>query len=84
VIPAGPAFDVAAARLRVGDQLVEARVAANASAVRFTLVLPAGRTTMQTWLLDPTGKELAGAYYVTVERLKEDAVKMTKEATQAK
>jgi arylsulfatase len=65
---AGPAFDVAAARLRVGDQWVEARVAANVSAVRFTLVLPAGRTTMQTWLLDATGKEIAGAYYVTVER----------------
>jgi len=84
VMLAGPAFDVAAARLRVGDQRVEARAAANASQVRFTLVLPAGGTTMQTWLLDPSGKEIAGAYYVTVERLETDAGKKTEEATKTK
>jgi hypothetical protein len=68
VLPAGPAFAVAGARLRVGDQVAEVKPDGKAAAARVTLMLPAGRTTMQTWLLDAAGREIAGAYYVTVER----------------
>ena len=37
-------------------------------AVAFAVKLPAGRTKLRTWFLDADGKEIAGAYYVTVRR----------------
>ncbi|MBL9201032.1 MAG: arylsulfatase, partial [Opitutaceae bacterium] len=66
---AGVALPVAAARLRVGsfDAIREVREADQA--VTFTTRLTPGRTQLQTWFLDAEGKEIAGAYYVYVERL---------------
>jgi arylsulfatase len=68
-LPAGPAFPVASARIRVGGVDRAAPAPAGTTSVRFVLALPAGRTTLQTWLLDATGAEICGAYYVRVERL---------------
>jgi arylsulfatase len=68
-LPAGDAWPVAAARLRVGDIARTAAVEPGAWSVRFVLPLAAGRTTLETAFLDAAGGEIAGAYYVTAERL---------------
>jgi arylsulfatase len=64
----GVALPVKEARLRVGDFDAKRAVAAEDQAVVFETTLPAGRTKLQTWFLDAEGKEIAGAYYVYVER----------------
>ena len=66
--PGRVALPVAEARLRVGSFDERHKVSANDQAVVFTATLPAGRTKLQTWFLDAAGKEIAGAYYVYVER----------------
>ncbi len=67
--PAGPAFPVASARIRVGTVEEDRAATSDSQSVRFVLSLPAGRTTLQTWLLDAEGEEICGAYYVCVTRL---------------
>jgi hypothetical protein len=66
---AGMALPVKEARLRVGSFEAKRAVAADDQAVVFTTKLPVGRTKLQTWFLDAEGQEIAGAYYVYVERL---------------
>jgi hypothetical protein len=78
----GPDWPVASARIRVGHQERTAAVPADARAARFTLALPAGRTTLQAAFLDAAGAEIAGAYYVTAKRLPHAAPEVgNKEAT---
>ncbi len=69
-LPAGDAWPVASARLRVGDAVQTATVGPETHSVGFVLPLPAGRTTLQTALLNAHGDEIAGAYYVTAEWLR--------------
>ncbi len=69
VLTSGSAWPVRSARLRVGDVEQRAKVDAASRSVRFEMPLPAGRTTLQTWLDDESGGEIGGAYYVTVARL---------------
>jgi arylsulfatase len=69
VLISGPAWQVGSARLRVGDVEQRANVDSASRSIRFAMPLPAGRTTLQTWLDDDAGREIGGAYYVTVERL---------------
>jgi hypothetical protein len=64
--PEGDALPVARAELRVGEIRAEKAVAANDKVVVFQLRLKSGRTGMQTWFRDAAGKEIAGAYYVSV------------------
>jgi arylsulfatase A-like enzyme len=66
--PAGVALPVASARLKVGDFDATRPVGEGDKALTFAAKLPAGRTKLQAWLLDADGKEIAGAYYVTVRR----------------
>jgi arylsulfatase A-like enzyme len=66
--PAGVALPVASARLKVGEFDATRPVGEADRAVTFAAKLPAGRTKLQTLLLDADGKEIAGAYYVTVRR----------------
>ena len=42
----------------------------SAEAVTFSTKLPAGRTQLQTWFLDGEGREICGAYYVIVRRMR--------------
>ncbi len=68
-LPAGKALPVAKVRLRVGEFDETRTVGAGDREVTFTVPLKAGtKTPMQSWLLDGSGRELAGAYfaYVTV------------------
>jgi arylsulfatase len=64
----GKALPIAFARLKVADVDQSQPVPADAQGSAFSVKLPAGRTTLQTWFLDPQQKELCGAYYVEVER----------------
>ena len=74
--PAGKALPIAQARLRIGDRDVKTPVAPEEREARFTLELPQGRTTLQTYFYDDGGKELCGAYYVYLLRQTEkEAVK---------
>ncbi|MCC6127153.1 MAG: arylsulfatase [Pirellulales bacterium] len=72
--PAGVALPIAEARLRVGDQDLKHPVAPDDREARFTMRLPQGRTTLQTYFYDSTGNELCGAYYVYVRHLAESEV----------
>jgi len=67
--PPGQALPVAAARLKIAAHDATRAVADDAKAATFQVSLPAGRTQLQGWMLDAQGKEIAGAYYVTVRRL---------------
>lgn len=69
VLPSGGAWPVVAAHLRVAGQERRASVAKHQWGVRFALPLAAGRTTLEASWLDAAGSEIAGAYYVRVERL---------------
>lgn len=65
---AGAALPVAKVRIRVGSSEADKTVTASDKSAVFTLTLPAGRTRLQTWLLDDKDQEIAGAYYVYVRR----------------
>jgi arylsulfatase len=67
--PAGVALPVATARLRVAEFDARKPVGADDKAVTFAVKLAAGRTKLQTWFADADGKEIAGAYHVTVRRV---------------
>jgi hypothetical protein len=68
IYTSGPAFDIARAKLKIGETTLEEKVAPGAQSVGFKVKLPAGRTTMKTWFLNPENREIAGAYYVVVTR----------------
>ncbi len=66
---AGPAFDIATARLQIGDHILEKSVYEDVENISFELSLSKGDTTMQTWFIDPRGEDIVGAYYVITERM---------------
>jgi arylsulfatase len=67
--PEGDALPVARAELKIGELREEKAVTADDKVVAFRLRLKSGRTGMQTWFRDAAGKEIAGAYYVSVRAL---------------
>lgn len=69
-LAAGPAWDIASGKIRVGDTEHEQTADPKAKAIEFQVELDAGPTTLQTWLVNPQGKPIAGAFYATVERIK--------------
>jgi hypothetical protein len=62
------ALPIAKGRIRVGGYTATAAPDRSQTAIRFSTVLPAGPVELQTWLLDDSGNEICGAYYVTVTR----------------
>jgi len=69
--PAGRALPITKARLRVAGQDLSKEVTPDDYEATFTVELPKGHTTVETWFYDRDGKALCGAYYVYVERLKD-------------
>ena len=65
----GKALPVASARIEIGDVEQAMPVGPEDVAATFKVQLKAGKTKLQTWLLDKAGKELCGAYYTYVKRL---------------
>jgi arylsulfatase A-like enzyme len=59
---------IAAARIVIAGVEVEDRADAKAQGATLRATLPQGRTTLQTWFRDAAGKDLCGAFYVTVRQ----------------
>jgi len=66
---AGEAFPVASAELKIGGQRRQQGVGPTDRAVTFSVTLPRGPVTLQTWFRDAAGREIAGAYYVYARAL---------------
>lgn len=67
--PAGKATPIVKARLKIAGVDVSKSVSKDDKAATFTLQLTAGQTELRTWFYDDNGKELCGAFYVSVRRL---------------
>ena len=67
-IPGGKGIGATKARLEIADVDVSMPVSEDARAAVFQVSLKAGKTTLQTWLIDDDGTS-RGAYYVYVKRL---------------
>lgn len=61
---------IAAAKIDIGGARASIKADPKASAVALTVVLPAGRTKLKAWFADAAGKDLCGAFFVTVARKK--------------
>jgi arylsulfatase A-like enzyme len=66
--PAGTALPIRSASIAIGQQKQSAAVGEKDASAKFTAILKAGRTTLRTAFLDGDGKELCGAYFVTVKK----------------
>ncbi len=69
--PEGAALPVSSAWLRVGSEEQTQQLQDGATHVSFYTVLTEGATQVKSWWYDEEGNRLAGAYYLTVERLSE-------------
>lgn len=61
---AGVALPIAGAGLRAAGRFLTHKVQADDREVTFTVELPEGRATLQSFFYDDAGQELCGAYYV--------------------
>ena len=69
ILPEGKALPVASVRLKIGSLDKTVFVKPSDREARFTVDLQAGqKLSMQSWLLDSSGNELAGAYFARVTR----------------
>jgi len=67
-VEGGQPIEAVEAKIRIGKVEASQPIPAGASAVQFTIRLQQGKTRLQTWLIDATGKS-RGAYYAKVERV---------------
>ncbi|MDE0449476.1 MAG: hypothetical protein OXH96_22640, partial [Spirochaetaceae bacterium] len=67
--PAGAAIPAASAWLRAGGSEATLPVSEGATEVTFRVPLDAGPAQIRSWWIDAAGNQLAGAYYLTAERL---------------
>lgn len=67
-LPAGVAFPIASAMMRVGNQEQTLKVAKHDKSARFTFDLEAGETSIYTLFNDENGDRIVGAYYLYVNR----------------
>jgi arylsulfatase len=68
-LPAGKAFPIVKARLTVGEFKGEKEVAQTDTVAVFNVSLKQRQTMLRGTFLDDSGKEICGAYYVSVRRL---------------
>ena len=68
-LPAGKAFPVVKTRLGVGEFKGDKDVAQTDTVAVFNVSLKQGQTMLRGTFLDDQGKEICGAYYVSVRRL---------------
>ena len=68
--PPGKALPVASAWLQVGRSEQTRPVPPDATAQTFEMAVERGPTTVKSWWHDEQGSPLAGAYYLTAERLR--------------
>jgi len=68
-LQAGKALPAVRAWMQIGESVQETEVQVDDAAVTMTVDLEEGPTHLQTWWIDEKGERLAGAYYVTIERV---------------
>ena len=68
--PAGKALPASSAWLKIGDSEEEKAITPDASGATFIMGIDRGPTEIKSWWRDGDGNNLAGAYYLTVERLR--------------
>ena len=68
-LPAGKAFPIVKVQLSVGEFNGGKEVAQNDTVAVFNVSLKQGQTMLRGTFLDDQGKEICGAYYVSVRRL---------------
>ena len=71
-LPKCSALPVAAVRLEVNGQMLEENVDGKVTSVSFDLALKEGSVEVRATLLDKSGREICGAYYVYVRRRTSD------------
>ena len=59
---------IARAQLAIAGVQAEAPADPKQTGVTLTVKLPAGKTTLKAWFTDAEGKDLCGAFYVTVQK----------------
>lgn len=59
---------IAAAKIAIAGVKADAKADPKATGATVTAKLPAGRTTLKAWFADADGKDLCGAFFVTVTR----------------
>jgi hypothetical protein len=59
---------IAAAKVEIAGVKAEAKADPKATGATVTAKLPAGKTTLKAWFADADGKDLCGAFFVTVTR----------------
>ncbi|MCY3905338.1 MAG: arylsulfatase [Caldilineaceae bacterium] len=69
--PAGKALPVSSAWLQVGRGEQTLPVPPDATGLTFRMAVEQGPTTIKSWWRDEEGSRLAGAYYLTAERLRD-------------
>ena len=69
VLPAGKAFNIAAARMKVGEIEQSVKVYPSDKSAKFTFDLEAGKTSIITFFDDEHGERILGAYYLYVKRV---------------
>ncbi len=62
------ALPIASGRIRIGSYEATAKPDTTQTTIRFATDLEVGPIELQTWMLDVSGKEISGAYYVTFTR----------------
>ena len=67
--PEGKGLPVASVWLQAGNIELQQPVVPDATQVTFETELKTGTTTFKSWWYNAEGDTLAGAYYLTVERL---------------
>ncbi len=69
--PPSKAFPtIAGVQVRIAGKEASAKTAATVQEVAVKMTLPAGRTTLQAWFQDAEGKDLCGAFFAYVRRVK--------------
>ncbi len=59
---------IASATIKIAGETVSAPADPESTGATLSANLPAGRTTLKAWFTDGNGKDLCGAFFVTVEK----------------
>jgi arylsulfatase A-like enzyme len=61
---------IARAKLAIGEVKAESTADPNSTGVPLKVTLPAGETKLKAWFADADGKDLCGAFFVTVKKVR--------------
>jgi arylsulfatase len=68
--PPSVTFPIAGVKVQIAGKEASAKTAPTEQEVAVTMTLPAGKTTLKAWFQDADGKDLCGAFFAYVRRVK--------------